>query len=295
MSAESIARRLLARHFPKQKVENVIVPKQGMDHWVIIVNGELVFRFPRKAKYKRLFPSETRMMDWLQEKLPLAVPRYTVVDAKRSCGAYPLIPGSRFTPELLASWKAAERDRAAKDLAGFLRALHATPANEARSRFQVPVHVRQRHISQWLRMYGKWVRPHISAGEWSVCERALHSLSKPLFTQAPRVLTHNDLYSHHLLADPKRRRLCGIIDFSDRAIDDPAVDVTKCWEYGREFMFAVHKHYTSDHQDPTMLRRSVALYQRCMMAFVMYAARGKEDMALALPALKKSLRIVLTP
>jgi aminoglycoside 2''-phosphotransferase len=58
-----------------------------------------------------------------------------------------------------------------------------------------------------------------------------------------------------------RRSISGIIDFSDRKVDDPARDFTELWDYGEKFVLEVYKHYKGP-KDNDFLKRSIMYYKR---------------------------------
>lgn len=293
MTTEERVRRLIAKYFPSFRVQSIVVPKQGLDHLAVIVNDAFVFRFPRKARYKRIFADETLLLEWIQPQVSLPVPRYEILAADRSCGAYPLLSGVRLSPDMFGRWNRKQQQQAAEDFAQFLSLLHALPAQVARRRFHVPVSSLQRSVVSWKRNYHTHVASMLTPAERSRCEEILAAFSSPIFRKVPAVLSHNDLYSEHILADPKRCRISGIIDFSDRAIGDPAGDIAKCWEYGQTYVTDVREKYVSARSDPTMLERSLAYYQRAQMAWVMFAAKGVDDISKALPSLRAALKIRL--
>ena len=58
-----------------------------------------------------------------------------------------------------------------------------------------------------------------------------------------------------------KKSISGIIDFSDRREDDPAIDFCELWGYGREFVLEVYKHYKGP-KDKDFLKRSIMYYKR---------------------------------
>jgi len=88
------------------------------------------------------------------------------------------------------------------------------------------------------------------------------------FKKYPRkCLAHCDLYLHHLLLNPRHKQLEGVIDFSDMCIDDPALDFSELWFYGRGFVELVYKNYNGP-KDKEFLRRSI-LYCKRVPVFMM--------------------------
>ena len=60
---------------------------------------------------------------------------------------------------------------------------------------------------------------------------------------APTVV-HSDLAAEHILLDPETRQVTGIIDWSEIAIGDPAIDFAGMFHWGdADFTKAVLSHY----------------------------------------------------
>ena len=54
---------------------------------------------------------------------------------------------------------------------------------------------------------------------------------------APAVLIHGDFAAEHILHDPEHRRLTGIIDWSEMALSDPAIDLAAFYHWGGQPCF----------------------------------------------------------
>jgi aminoglycoside phosphotransferase (APT) family kinase protein len=72
----------------------------------------------------------------------------------------------------------------------------------------------------------------------------------------PRVI-HGDLsFSDHVFIDEQKQELCGVIDFADVTIDDPAHDFQNVLEYGGEPFFATVMDHYLQAGDATLLERT---------------------------------------
>jgi aminoglycoside phosphotransferase (APT) family kinase protein len=82
------------------------------------------------------------------------------------------------------------------------------------------------------------------------------------FRGSPR-LVHNDLYLEHVLIDPRSGSVCGVIDWSDAVIGDPALDFAVLCNARREIhMERVLQHY--ERGDDTSLARRARYLAACM-------------------------------
>ena len=79
-------------------------------------------------------------------------------------------------------------------------------------------------------------------------------------------LCHNDLGIEHVLVDPDRASIQGIIDWSDAAMTDPARDFGLIFrDLGDSTVDAVLSHYTKASEDLDLIRERAVFYARCSM------------------------------
>ena len=87
--------------------------------------------------------------------------------------------------------------------------------------------------------------------------RVLHADPPPTSTE--RVLAHADLGAEHLLATDGR--LTGVIDWSDAAVTDPALDFARLYrDFGPTFLDATLAAYG---RDSPAFRRRITFFARC--------------------------------
>jgi len=192
----------------------------GWDNTVYQVNGDLVFRFPRRQVAVRLLETEIRVLPRLAPRLPLpvAVPERL----GQATEAYPWpfagyrkLPGETADRVHLAD---SERASLAAPLGRFLSALHALatdglglPADDwGRLDFR-------RRLPEFRERAATIGLAH--AGAW---ERELEAAPP----SRPRAVVHGDLYSRALLVDLlDGAQIAGVIDWGDIHLGDPAVDL----------------------------------------------------------------------
>ena len=213
----------------------------GWDSYVLEVNGELIFRFPRRAEVEARLEMEMRLLPELAPTLPLPAPRFEFVGRRRDgCprpfAGYRKIAGVALTADRLQPGQA---ERAARQLGCFLAALQRFPPEKA-ARLGVPggspAQWRREYQALYERMRGQvfpllapQVRTNIAACWEGHLGRDEHFCFQP-------VLLHRDLTSEHILYDPERGALTGIIDWGDASIGDPAFDFTGPFhDYGQAF------------------------------------------------------------
>ncbi|WP_369139277.1 phosphotransferase [Modestobacter versicolor] len=199
----------------------------GLDNTAFLA-GDLVLRVSRGPDVV----GEARLLRALVPRLPLAVPEPVFADPDDGVLAYRLLPGR---PLLGHAGTPAQ----ARQLGRFLRELHAVdPAG------LVPVEEADPH--DWLT--GLTGPPELLD--------VLHATVPP--PGGRRVLAHADLGAEHLLADGDR--LTGVLDWSDAAATDPALDLARPYrDFGPDFLDRLLATYGPDAPD----HDRVAFFARC--------------------------------
>ncbi|HEX2204384.1 MAG TPA: phosphotransferase [Longimicrobium sp.] len=222
----ALALALVRERFPELGARVAEPFGSGWDNTAFLVDGTLVFRFPRKESTVELLERESRVLPALAPRLPLPVPVPEWVG--RGTEAYPwTFAGYRRLagrPACGAALSDADRAAAAPVLGRFLAALHATPPEG----LDLPGDVIRRTDFAYRmpalidRLYELQDRGVVGdPGPWL---RLFEDEDLPGPPPAPAVV-HGDLYVRHLLVDDENR-LAGVIDWGDVHLGDPAVDLS---------------------------------------------------------------------
>jgi aminoglycoside phosphotransferase (APT) family kinase protein len=206
----------------------------GWDNAAYLVNGALVFRFPRRRLAVELLQNELRALPHVAPCLPVPVPAPSHVGTPDEANpypfaGYPLLPG---TTACRVAWTDEGRTALAVPLARFLRALHDAPC-DASVRAWAAVDDWRSDLERRARAnVERLVRrsPPLEAGEVARAVAASQRLSRTPPWAAPTRWVHGDLYARHLLVD-EDRRLVGVIDWGDVHLGDPALDLSIAWSF----------------------------------------------------------------
>ena len=203
--------RILARQafdLPCTTVEEL---GEGWDFINYLADGKWVLRFPKRAECDPVLVRERQILERLRDlSLPASVPEFEHFSP--SCdsfpwhfAAYPYLVG---TP-LSAVDNKAIVNAIAPQLGEFIAALHQAPLEAELT-------------SPWDDVRdNSWARREFdqSAGAYAteLCQQvdAYLRLSPPADPDVPRVLAHADLLEDHILIDPEKGTLSGIIDWAD--------------------------------------------------------------------------------
>lgn len=202
---------------------------EGWDNIAYFVNQKFVFRFPRRQISVDLINIENSLLANLANQLPLPIPNPIYIGKPSEDYAWPfsgyqILEGQTACRAHLTH---EERSKLAKPLAEFLKALHAIKSGAP--------------DDQLRRLDVEMRYPKAHANLSQIEKLGLLPDMKPLFerlesfkhirnTSPLKVLCHGDLYARHLLISPERK-LCGIIDWGDAHLGNPAVDLSIVYSF----------------------------------------------------------------
>jgi aminoglycoside phosphotransferase (APT) family kinase protein len=229
MPAE-LALSLVREQFPELGAGGIRPLGSGWDNTAYLVDGDIVFRFPRKEFTVALLARETRVLPRLAGRLPLAVPNPRWAGRPTERFPWPFAGYRRLAGVTVDTANPSEEERvaAAAPLGAFLAALHAVPVEgldlpgdeigrTAFARRNPELEARLDHLRErgWIADPARWLR--------------LLEDDLPGPPPAPAVV-HGDLYVRHLLVDDGRR-ICGVIDWGDLHVGDPALDLSLMYSF----------------------------------------------------------------
>jgi aminoglycoside phosphotransferase (APT) family kinase protein len=229
----ALARRLVAGRFPGVAGARFRLLGTGWDNTVWLVDGRWVFRFPRRQTAVPAVERQVAVLPGLAPALSLPVPRPRFAGEPSEEFPWPfygaeLLPGHELADAALDD---AARTELARDLAGFLRALHHVDVADVPGAASLPVDPmgradmaarvpRTRARFGELRELGLWEPPRQA-------EEVLDAASQLLPPRAT-ALAHGDLHLRHVLVN-ERGRATAVIDWDDICRGDPSIDLPVYW------------------------------------------------------------------
>jgi aminoglycoside phosphotransferase (APT) family kinase protein len=225
----------------------------GWDHDVIILDDNIVFRFPNDDQYAVSLSMEIEVLRRLKPLVKINIPNYVYIAKDNSFAGYPIVPGGLLSKELFDHIGISQRTEITRQLAETLTILH-TLILKGQNFEIVPgtyMYKDQKEIKLQADQYlGKVLADRERATVNNILGKVDDLLDHPL----PVTFIHGDVYSQHLLWDEHTTQL-GLIDFSDMARADPAIDFAELYEYGEAFVCEVYDAYKGP-KDDTFLDRA---------------------------------------
>ena len=229
----ALATALIESQCPSLAPVRLTLMGEGWDNVAYLVNGEWVFRFPRRTIAVPLLATEGRVLPALAPRLPYPIPSPVWFGRPDASYKWPFLGYRRLHGQVVSDvdFDDDARARLAAPLARFLRALHDVPLAEAQAWGVPPDAFGYLDAARLQRI----VRPALTdlvargiladAAPWlDVLDAGVAVL--PL--QTALTVVHGDFYSRHILVDDTGR-MAGVIDFGDLHIDHPAVDLSVVW------------------------------------------------------------------
>jgi aminoglycoside 2''-phosphotransferase len=232
--------------FPRLVVETVRANRDGLINDVLIVNEQLVFRFPKNETWARdLLTNEIKVIQLARYYLDVQIPQieYHAADMM----AYRFISGSALQRNDILVLDENTQDEIACQLATYLKQLHSIPMDDV-ARHQITQSDTNRDHQVWVRLFEDvkselfpLMMPH--AREWVVRHFAPVLADEGFMNYQP-CLINGDTTPYHILFDKQARRISGIIDFGTAGIGDPSADfATSIYFYGESFLRRMAKFY----------------------------------------------------
>lgn len=253
-------RNAVAAQFPQLDLSGFRFLAEGGVFWVCQTNAGLIWRFLKRPEFAASLDLEIRLLPELAPALPLPIPRYEYISdpaiTPRFVG-YRKIEGAAFERDRLAACRS---DLPLRQLADFVTRLHRFPVERAQAAgIELPTAAERR--ANRLAMHDG-VRQHVlpllddRQRAWAASTLSDLERDDAMLDFQP-VLCHGDLWAEHILFDPEREALTGVIDFESAVIGDPATDWVAMWlEHGESVVERLLSYYRGPAD--AALRRRVA-------------------------------------
>jgi aminoglycoside phosphotransferase (APT) family kinase protein len=228
----------------------------GADHWAFDVNGMFIARVlkERNEQTAAALEREAALLRILAPVSPLPIPQVVATDPSAGLMVYRRIAGTS-----LFEKPAPEPHAIVDPLADFVAAIHGVPSETVEQLVQRDEYALDGYLTEGAALMQQ-VTTCLTSVQRSRVESFLGTPPPPESIQ--RTLCHNDLGAEHILASDDWSQLTGVIDWSDAALADPAVDIGRVL---RDFGFGVAEAALrrASHDEAALVR--AVFYARCAL------------------------------
>lgn len=236
MSNEQL-REYVKEIMPDLEIEHFERNDEGLINDIAIVNRELVFRFAKNDGFAQILNLELDILDLVRPRVDLPVP--TPVYRGPGSVVYPLIQGKALLRETVLYMDSDTREAVANQLGAFLQKMHSTPTDEID--WEIPKTLAPVTYEKWAEIRQRVqekVYPLLMSHQVDWAENLFNRvLEDPSTFEYTPALVHADLVPYHILYDPQKGEVTGILDFGVAGIGDPAIDIgTLISGYGESFV-----------------------------------------------------------
>ncbi len=222
---EALVRRLVAAEAPEASALPVAALRGGWDNRSFRIGERLVARLPSADRYVAGAEKECCVLPLLARHLPLPIPRLVASFRAGPDFARPWSMLEWIDGETAENVTGEEQVRLARDLANFLRALHAVDPMAG-----PPAGAHSLGRGGPLSLYDaemRWALPRLGSQAAAASLAWERALACPF--AGPAVWLHGDLHPGNLLV--RDRRLTAVIDWGLAAVGDPAADLSVAWRW----------------------------------------------------------------
>lgn len=212
---------VLHDEMPELTVDSMTFFSQGWTNFVVDINDQWIFRFPRNESFLPILERERILLDRLKNHVSLPIPIYEFIGSNTEFVGYRKIPGKALNRNMYAKLSEDVRQDIADTLALFLTQMHrAISINDA-----------------FALDYEEYIIP-VQSIESSVLDtlpsddlKRMVSEALIYFHENPHkehfVLLHNDLKGDNFAFDINTQKVCGVFDFSDAAVGHYSIEFGK--------------------------------------------------------------------
>ncbi|MCM3672652.1 phosphotransferase [Peribacillus simplex] len=257
-----LAGELIMLQFPEIELKEIKQLGEGFDNTVIQINGEFVFRFPRRPIAVTLIQVENQLLPSIAGTFPLAIPEPVFFGKPSTLYPYHFTGYKMVKGHLPVEGSLANKAESAKRFAHFLKVLHSFPVERAMRLGVQPDGMMRLDVSYRKKSLMENVSNLLKLGYFEQAYAVKDFVEElgELVVQSPISLVHGDIHIRNVLLDDEGV-LAGIIDWGDVHVGNRAIDFSFLYSYfPKEARRGFYEIYGEIEKETESLARFRAIY-----------------------------------
>lgn len=235
----------IASAYPDLSIDSAKFKDNGLIYDIVTINEEWMFRFPKYDWSIEDMFQEAACLNLTAAHSSMPVPSWEIHE--NSFVRYKKIAGIAMTPHEYQKIEKTDKKTIVKKLALFLRDLHHIPKTDWKE-LNIPQSITLHRYDDWLKLYDdvqQDLYPVMTAGSRDSVDALFREIIADYnFADYRESFINGELTDHHIIFDPKKGEVKGIIDFSSAGTGDPATDIAcLLLQYGEQFVASLAVYY----------------------------------------------------
>lgn len=233
---DELAKGCIENQFPElSPLKEIKFLAEGWDNKVFLVNGEIIFRFPRRNIAVALIEQENKILEKLPPLFHIEIPRPKYIGRPSHNYPYPFQGYKRIEGVSGCHTQLSEQDRAESivPLSIFLKGLHGVNESEALSIGAKSQVFDRTNVIETVAALNdranKIIDRKIIGINKAHFQREIKIAQEIKLPSENKCLVHGDLYCKHLMFN--KGKLTGVIDWGDIGINNRSVDLSVIWSF----------------------------------------------------------------
>lgn len=266
--------------FPNLEIKEVQANTNGWDNDILIVNKEIVFRFPKSADLLSKVLNERKILELLKLKEPaLDIPEYEYVYSGSMLKGvkYSFLNGQSLSEYPIKNLR--DNPENAKLIGEFLTKLHSINISDLNKTTLETLHT----LQYWEELYNSvtnTIFPFLNDKQRKEINEVFTNFIELFpYLNYRKTIIHGDLTASNIIFDKRKKCVSAIIDFTDAQIGDAAFDFAGLyWSFGPEFTEDVLSWYRSPETASAIYKRVKNFYGlQPVFHELLFAVKNKQD------------------
>lgn len=238
--------KIIKDNFPDIQSSSTKLITKWWSNDIIILDNNIIFRFPKEEFTKNNFSKEFKLLNILQTEIKnIQIPNYKYISKNNDFWWYNIIKWIELKKSYLKNNQ--NQEKIAKQIWEFLTQVHSIDINIFNWLLDLDVSKHYSfeygYINYIVNQY-KEIEDKFSAKTFSKIIEFIHESLNYKITNP--CLTHYDFQWKNIIISEDKNNVTWMIDFSDMAIYDPAIDFVWLLWLSKKFINTILKNYKTN-------------------------------------------------